>query len=205
MNIFVSVLLYGSLWGIAESTLGHVLHVLHFPSGSIMFPIGLAFMFFALNNTKDVKAVLYTALLASFIKSVDAFVPGYFLPIRPMMAIVAEGLVVFSMISFFVSKKEEAYSFDFKSILVFAFSSSLLWRILVLILTYYLQAGSNSRIIMSVANLMDFLMNGIYNGIIISLAYLLLSKIKITLPKFVFNPITASLVFVLALGTEFLF
>jgi len=95
---------YAAFWGIAEATLGYILHFIQFTtglrdiSGFVMFPIGLFFMLLAYRETGDEASIFYTGLFAGGIKLIDLFIPG--LPkgatINPAMAIIIESGIVFA-------------------------------------------------------------------------------------------------------------
>ncbi len=97
-----AVIRAGSLWGIAEATLGFALHtasrVAPVPniSGAVMFPVALAFMLYAVGATRRSHAALSAAVVAAAIKAGSLVLPGVsFIFVRnPIVAIVAEGAVV---------------------------------------------------------------------------------------------------------------
>jgi len=95
--LFIS-LFWGSLWGIAEAFLGHLLHLVGFPglAGIVMFPLGLFFMTKAFLISGKRRVILFTALIASSVKLVDLFFPVStpFIVINPALAIIFESLVV---------------------------------------------------------------------------------------------------------------
>ena len=91
-------LFWGSLWGIAEATLGHLLHMVGLPglAGIVMFPLGLFFMTKAFVFSGKRQVILFTAFTACLIKLTDLFFPVTtpFSVINPALAIVFESLVV---------------------------------------------------------------------------------------------------------------
>ena len=91
-------LFWGSLWGIAEASLGHLLHLVGFPglAGIVMFPLGLFFMTRAFLTSGKRRVILFTALIASSLKLVDLFFPVStpFIVLNPALAIIFESLVV---------------------------------------------------------------------------------------------------------------
>jgi hypothetical protein len=94
-----AALFFGALWGIAEATLGYLLHLLPFTvpivslSGAVMFPIGFFFMYSALRTSSEASSILLTAVVAAAVKAATLLVPGVtFLFVRnPMVAILLEG------------------------------------------------------------------------------------------------------------------
>jgi len=109
-----TIFLFGGLWGIAEATLGYLLHFLPTGfSGMIMFPIGFYFMFNAFKITGKQSAIFYTALIAAGIKSMDVLLPGTAAVrvINPAVSIVLESLVVFAFARFYMEERVFSMSF----------------------------------------------------------------------------------------------
>lgn len=95
--VFIPLFL-GSLWGIAEATAGHVLHLLQIPglAGLLMFPVGLFFMVRAYFSTGRLSSVFLTSMIAANVKLVDLFLPIQtpFMAINPALAILCESIPV---------------------------------------------------------------------------------------------------------------
>jgi hypothetical protein len=95
-SILAVALFYGSLWGLAEATAGHILHLLRIPglAGFIMFPAGFFLMSRAFSRSSRFLAVLLTSWIAAGIKLADLVLPGAdFLAVwNPVQAILLEGL-----------------------------------------------------------------------------------------------------------------
>lgn len=137
-------ILYGSLWGFLEATLGYILHWIFFPiSGMIMFPIGVYFMKRAEKENDDKSSIIYVSLIAALIKSINLFMvnPTIFKVMNPILMILAQGLLVYVLLN-----KETNIN------LLKIFSSSFVWRagfILLLLVEfknpnaiYYLKGGA---------------------------------------------------------------
>jgi hypothetical protein len=100
-EFFTTIVFFGSLWGLLEASLGHLLHVLpeFLPlppmSGVILFPIGLMFMMTAMRRTGSSAAIPATAIVAAAIKAATIALPFVtFRYIRnPVIAILSEGAV----------------------------------------------------------------------------------------------------------------
>jgi hypothetical protein len=109
-TVLFSVIFFGSIWGILEATLGYALHFLPvLISGSIMFPIAATIMVMTFHQTKSRSAMIYVALIAASIKSVNFFMPGL-LPIKtynPMISIMLQSLVIYAVLPM-VEKKSFA-------------------------------------------------------------------------------------------------
>ena len=123
----LSIVFWGALWGIAEATLGYVLHraAIAVPGlpGFVMFPVAFYFMRHAYKATGKAQAVVSVAAVAAMIKCVDFLVPGND-PIRivnPALSIMVEGLAV-ALVFAYTEEKGTAVGF------VHSLSMGVLWR-----------------------------------------------------------------------------
>ncbi len=128
-----TILLLGALWGIAEATIGHLLHFLPCGfSGMIMFPIGFYFMYNAYLATDEQTAVFATGLIAASIKFVNFLLPmnSPMSVLNPAMSIILESLVVYGFLKIFEYKKSYTYSFGlgFSWIILFTLTQALVLR-----------------------------------------------------------------------------
>lgn len=87
----------GAIWGIAEATIGWVLHLAHVPHISLwMAPIVLACLALAYSTTGRASSALYAAVVAALIKCTDLLmpvsVPLYYV-LNPASYILLEGVV----------------------------------------------------------------------------------------------------------------
>lgn len=96
----LTILFWGSLWGIAEATLGNLIHLaaIALPGlpGFLMFPIAFYFMKKVFDATGQVWSIFHIAVVAASIKMIDFLLPVY-IPIRiinPALCILLEGLAV---------------------------------------------------------------------------------------------------------------
>ena len=107
-NYFATSLLWGALWGLSEAILGHILHAVRIPglAGFVMFPIGMFFMLKAYRDSKSLRVIFTTAVVAAAIKLSDLLLPGTnsLDVIRPAMAILTESLAV-SALLFIIENK----------------------------------------------------------------------------------------------------
>jgi hypothetical protein len=91
-------LVWGSLWGVSEATLGHFLHNLRLPvlPGALMFPIGVFFMLRAYRASGRISAIFLSSLVAAGSKFWDFFLPMHTpaAVFNPALAIVSESLLV---------------------------------------------------------------------------------------------------------------
>jgi hypothetical protein len=104
-------LFWGSLWGVAEATLGHLLHTLRIPilPGALMFPLGVYFMVRAYMSSGKISFIFLTSLVAASTKLFDFFLPAQNLAsvINPALAILSESLLV--MLYFVIKREGEKY------------------------------------------------------------------------------------------------
>jgi hypothetical protein len=133
-NLLTSCLLFGALWGMAEATLGYLLHLL--PDGIpgfVMFPIGFFFMTRAFLRTGKVQSIFLVGLVAAAIKVTQLMLP--FLPaikvLVPAAAIIFEASLV--AVSYIVLKSMKR-KVTIPGILV----SSIGWRLAYMALQYAL-------------------------------------------------------------------
>jgi hypothetical protein len=203
--LFMYVLFFGSIWGILEATLGYGLQFLpELVSGSIMFPIGATIMIYAYKNTGSKKAMLYVALIAASIKSVNFLLPGL-MPIKtynPMIAIMLQGFAMVTIIALFNQKSLVAKISSFVI-------ASILWRGLFLINIYINNAltGFNFRQLSSTSAMNEFvIIYGLMGALFLTLLYIGLIKLnKNMLLNFKLNPLMAySTAFIALLLTFFL-
>lgn len=90
------ILFWASIWGIAEATLGWLLHMSHVQGvGYILYPIALLCMTSAVSQTGSSRSALYVALGAAVIKLSDLFLLGgrpFFYVTNPAVYIALEGM-----------------------------------------------------------------------------------------------------------------
>jgi len=88
--------LWGSVWGLAESTLGHLLHLARVPGlpGLVMAPVAVWIMGRAAVRSRRAAAVFLAGVVAASFKLFDLLVPGTDLLAlsRPIQAILLEAL-----------------------------------------------------------------------------------------------------------------
>ena len=104
-QFLLTVLFWGSIWGIIEATLGWVLHVAHLHHGTsnILFAFGMFCMLSATAHTgKGSVAVMLTAVVAAIIKMCDFFLPGGAVGVlHPALYILLEGAMITVVSQFF--------------------------------------------------------------------------------------------------------
>ncbi len=98
-----SALFFGAIWGFAEATAGHILHLMKIPGlpGMVMFPVGIYFMLKAFHASGKIKATWLTASTASAIKLTDLAVSmsNPEAALNPAAAILCEALIVMAVLA----------------------------------------------------------------------------------------------------------
>jgi len=205
-NIVITSAFFGSLWGMAEATLGYFFHFLShiIPgiAGFFMFPIGFYFMTKALRETGKLSSIFCTASVAATIKLVDLFLP-FLSPIdtlNPAVSILMESLAV--ILVFRIVSLEKG-AFGFKQALI----TSAGWRVAFAL---YLSIFSlpYGLLMSGFKNILRFLLlDSAINGIII-FAYLKIEKPKKEWPFARImraHPSISFLIVVVAISTELIF
>jgi len=96
VGFLVTVLFWGSVWGLGEATLGHLLHLARVPGlpGLVMFPFAVLVMGRVLARSGAPSAVFLTGVVAAGLKFLDLLLPGtdILAIINPIQAILLEAL-----------------------------------------------------------------------------------------------------------------
>jgi hypothetical protein len=97
LRIIIGVLVFGSIWGLIEATLGGALHLIHFTyKGAITGGIGMSIMAAFVVMYRRPKLAFYIAVIAALFKPLSAVIYGQpiFAPFvyNPASAILLEGL-----------------------------------------------------------------------------------------------------------------
>ncbi|MFH1560211.1 MAG: hypothetical protein ABID84_02200 [Chloroflexota bacterium] len=111
VDILVSIVILGSIWGFLEATLGGTLHLIHFPhKGVIMGGIGMSIMATFVATTRRPSLVIWVGFIAALFKGLDALILGgpIFAPfvVNPATAIILEAMA-FSMVIGLLFRKFE--------------------------------------------------------------------------------------------------
>jgi len=102
LRVIVGILVFGSIWGLVEATLGGALHLVHFAyKGAITGGIGMSIMATFVVMYRRPKLVFFIAAIAALFKPLSAVIYGQpvFAPfvVNPASAILVEGLA-FSLV-----------------------------------------------------------------------------------------------------------
>jgi hypothetical protein len=161
-------LFWGSLWGLEEATLGHILHLLPVNIGWIFwFPFAYLFLYLAYKKSGNAFSILWTAAIASAIKLIDLLLPVRIdMVINPAVSILLEGAAVF----LFVKVIHSHPSLE-KLRFIRPLASSLVYQLFYII--YISIAPLFFTVIPAVSNTDSYLiygLHGLVNGFILLIA-----------------------------------
>lgn len=187
IHILIGILVFGSMWGFWEATLGGFLHLIIFPNkGAIMAGIGVATMASALAIYKKPSMLPGIGIIAASFKLLDVWL--FALPIasihiiNPAMAIIFESLA-FSLVAVFVMKKMAKNALVGVGAGVLAgLMSAIIW---VYFAIYVMNAPAYARVVFTagvfIAN--QGVVQAAFFGIFVPLGYLAGMKLELkTLP-----------------------
>jgi len=97
LYVLLGILVFGSVWGLVEATLGGALHLVHFAyKGAITGGVGMAIMAAFVATYRRPKLVLWLGVIAALFKPLSALIYGQpvFAPfvVNPASAIILEAL-----------------------------------------------------------------------------------------------------------------
>lgn len=202
MKLVTLVIFYGSIWGILEATLGHLLHFIPVTiAGSIMFPIASYILYKAYKKTDSKRALIYIGIVAASIKAIDFLLPALsiYKTINPMISILLEALVVAFVIKM-ITKEENKTSYLALPI------ASISWR--TVFITYmgiqFIITGNMAPYIRTLqAGLTFVVFSGLLSGLLASLLIFIdrhyLGKIK----NFEIKPVYAMALLIIAAITTY--
>jgi len=112
LYVVIGILVFGSVWGLVEATLGGALHLIHFTyKGAITGGIGMSIMATFVVMYRRPKLVFFIAAIAAMFKLLSAVIYGQpiFTPfvVNPASAILLEGLA-FSLVASLLFKGFES-------------------------------------------------------------------------------------------------
>jgi len=97
LYVLLGILVFGSVWGLVEATLGGALHLVHFAyKGAVTGGVGMAIMAAFVATYRRPKLVLWLGVIAALFKPLSALIYGQpvFAPfvVNPASAIILEAL-----------------------------------------------------------------------------------------------------------------
>ncbi len=164
MKTALTIIFFGSIWGLLEATLGAVLHMVPVPfiAGAIMFPLAASLLIIASDKLKSVHALFAVGLLAALIKAVNFLTPmNQWGVINPMIAIVLESLLIVGFVAYLKHHQWQ------KQLAAFIFVS-VMWRGLYLtwFAAQFALTGFIADQISSVTSMLSFaVLQGVFSGL----------------------------------------
>jgi len=194
VHLVIGILVFGSIWGFLEATLGGFLHMIIFPNkGAIMSGIGVTIMALALAIYKKPRMPLGIGIIAASFKLLDVWI--FSLPItsihiiNPAMAIIAESLA-FTLVATFVMDKIAKNAFiGIGAGALVGLMSATVW---VYFAIYVMNAPLYARVVFTAG---EFIANqgvvqAAFSAILLPLGYLAGEKLaNITLPSLTRRPL----------------
>ncbi len=175
-EILTISLFWGSLWGIAEATLGYLAHLVTIIpgiAGFIMFPIGFYFMTRTYRESGKAISLFSTSATAAAIKLVDLLLPSpnLILTINPALAILMEGAVLMVIYKVLLENRRD---FRFRE----ALTAAAAWRTVFILYSFilFILSISDDFFHIGIGNILRFfLLESLVNAAII-IAYLKTEK-----------------------------
>ena len=194
IRVIIGILVFGSIWGLLEATLGGFLNMIVLPNkGAIMGGIGMAIMCAALAIYRKPAMLLGIGIVAASFKWLNSwllFVPVSAIHIvNPAMAIFMESLAFSLVVTFLM------YRID-KNVYVGAWAAFLAGLISVTAYGYFsvyiMHAPLFAR--MGVSSVPEFIaghgvIQAVFFGMLAPLGYLLGKKLATTAPAFLRRPL----------------
>jgi len=180
--ILAGILVFGSVWGFLEATLGGFLHMIIFPNkGAIMGGIGVATMSAALVIFKKPSMAIGIGIVAASFKLLDAWL--FYLPvtsihiINPAMAIIFESLAFSLVAAFAMNKIAKSIPIGIGAGAFVGLISATAW---VYFAIYVMNAPTYARVVFTAG---EFITNqgvvqAVFFGIFLPLGYLLGGKLQ---------------------------
>jgi len=179
--LIIGILVFGSIWGVLEATLGGFLHMIIFPNkGAIMAGIGVAIMSSALAIYRRPSMLPGIGIVAASFKLLDVWL--FFLPItsihiiNPAMAIIFESLA-FSLVAVFVMKRIAKNAFVGVGAGVLAgLMSAIAW---VYFAIYVMNAPAYARVVFTAGEYItnQGVVQAVFFGVFLPLGYLVGEKL----------------------------
>ncbi len=136
---FLNIVIWGTMWGIFEATVGYLLHLLPFSvSWLVWYPVACFFMANVYRKTSRVSSVLTVGILCASIKMLNLLLPGRIdRVINPAISIVFEAsamaLAIF-VLNRLCGKKQK--SLPIKAIAALSMNTG--WRLLYILYLLFL-------------------------------------------------------------------
>lgn len=138
-SFFISIVIWGTIWGIFEATVGYLLHLLPFRIGWLVwYPVACFFMSNAYRRTNRVSSVLFVGILCASIKMLNLLFPvSIDRVINPAVSIVLEALAM-ALVIFVLNRTYNGKAKSPFAKLLAAFSMNTAWRTLYILYLLFL-------------------------------------------------------------------
>jgi len=205
-RLWTSVVFFGSLWGLAEATLGYVFHHAMVPglAGLFMFPIAFFFMRWAYQHTGRLAVILAMAPVAAGIKLFNLFLPTYsvFTTINPVLVILLEAVAVYTVFPALLRHEGWARRFPL------ALAATAAWKgvFLGVLLLASLQWTFHSILVNSPLTVLRFaVLDSLVNAALITLLLARVIQLRSDwLERYALRPLPALCLLLTAIGAEVL-
>lgn len=198
-GILIVSVMFGSLWGIGEASLGHLLHMasraIMVPglAGFVMFPVAFFCMRAAFRMSGSIYSIALTAGITAVIKMASLVLPSVTLifVVNPTLSILAEGTAV---LIFFYLNRYAAQRYVVPKAVAISIAWRLLFLLMILVLPFpkgILNKGRNALLQFVV---IDSLVNGLLIGAFLKVRFRW-EKVRLFLAKLP-SPIVTSVLFI---------
>ena len=221
LRLFLDVLLFGSIWGILEATLGTVLHLpffdkmgMYMASSTIMVPIAFILLGVCYKRTGKFYALPMMGVVASLLKLSVAFVIGFRPSVyNPAIYIIVESLVMMGAVA--AIRPTKVLSFKMLGSVILASTSYQFTYLLLNMAMGGTNIFASQKAWEAVGEFYLITMNGLsilymfaFGAICFGVTKLLEAvhfEFKWDINKLIYSPITASASFVVALALTLTF
>ena len=187
VRIIIGILVFGSIWGLLEATLGGFLHLIIFPNkGAIMSGIGVGIMALALAVYRKPAMLPGIGVVAASFKLLDVWL--FALPaasihiVNPAMAIVFESLA-FGLVAAFVMNRmaKSAFAGIGAGALV-GIMSAVAW---VYFAIYVMNAPAYARVVFTAGGFItnQGVLQAAFSAVFLPLGYLVGEKLAVRTPS----------------------
>jgi hypothetical protein len=181
VHLIIGILVFGSIWGFFEATLGGFLHMIIFPNkGAIMAGIGVVIMSLALAIYRKPGMLPGIGIIAASFKLLDVWL--FALPvasihiINPAMAIIFESLAFGLVAVFVMSKIAKNVSVGVGAGVLTGFVSATAW---VYFAIYVMNAPAYARVVFTAGGFIanQGVVQAAFFGILLPVGYLVGEKL----------------------------
>ena len=182
VRLIIAILVFGSIWGFLEATLGGFLHMIIFPNkGAIMSGIGIAVMASALAIYRKPGMLPGIGIVAASFKLLDVWLfslpAGSIHIINPAMAIIFESLA-FGLVAAFIMNRMARNAFiGIGAGALIGLTSAIAW---VYFAIYVMNAPAYARVVFTAGEYISNqgILQAVFAAIFLPLGYLAAEKLS---------------------------